>query len=109
MKETDDKITVYTIVLYFDYGSRNADVHGAGAVAFTDSYEEAQNLLRLEAEKEKQYVISSQMKLKLPKQMTMSQYFTVMVTEMVEIIHMFISAKAIFLVIRKLFNQGKEK
>jgi hypothetical protein len=57
MKETDDKITVYTIVLYFDYGSRNADVHGAGAVAFTDSYEEAQNLLRLEAEKEKQYLI----------------------------------------------------
>lgn len=57
MKETDDKITVYTIVLYFDYGSRNADVHGAGAVAFTDSYEQAQNLLRLEAEKEKQYLI----------------------------------------------------
>lgn len=57
MKETDDKITVYTIVLYFDYGSRNADVHGAGVVAFTDSYEEAQNLLRLEAEKEKQYLI----------------------------------------------------
>ena len=57
MKETDDKITVYTIVLYYDYGSRNADVRGASAVAFTDSYEQAQNLLRSEAEKEKQYLI----------------------------------------------------
>lgn len=57
MKKVDEKTTVYSIVLYFDYGSAGSDARGVIPLGFFNDYEEAKKMLQIEAKKEKQEVI----------------------------------------------------